>query len=55
MSWQELPELKHDIVKLGANLDVFYSGWHQPIEIHNYAPIEEIEATIKKGVSKYSK
>ena len=55
MSWQELPELKHDIVKLGAELDVLYSGWHQPITIDNYASIEEIEATIKKGVLKYSK
>ena len=55
MSWQELPELKHDIVKLGAELDVLYSGWHQPITINNYASIKEIEATIKKGVSKYSK
>lgn len=55
MRWQELPELKHDIVKLGAELDVFYDGWHQPITISNDISIPEIEVLIEKGVSKYSK
>jgi DNA polymerase-1 len=54
MSLQDLPELKHDIVKLGAELDVFYNGWNQPITIENYITQQEISDNIKKGVTKYS-
>ena len=35
MRWQELPEIQHDTVKLGAALDIFYNGWHQPITLPN--------------------
>lgn len=54
MQWQDLPELKHDIVKLGAELDVFYDGWHQPITLSNNSSIKEIESKIEKDVLKYS-
>ena len=27
MSWQELPEIQHDEVKLTANLDIYYPSW----------------------------
>jgi len=43
MQWQDLPELKHDEVKLGANLDVFYKGWHQPITLPNVSTAQEIQ------------
>jgi DNA polymerase-1 len=42
MSWQELPELQHAEVKLGAELDVHYQGWHQPITLPNHASPAEI-------------
>lgn len=30
MEWQELPEIQHDIVKIGAALDVFWPDWAHP-------------------------
>lgn len=35
MEWNELPELQHDIVKLGAQLEVYYPDWSNPIKIPN--------------------
>lgn len=37
MQWCELNELKHDIVKLGAELDIFYPNWCHGITIPNNA------------------
>lgn len=42
MSWQELPEIQHDIVKLGAELDVFYPSWADALTLPNGATREEI-------------
>ena len=53
MSWQELPEIQHDEVKLGAELDVCYQGWHQAITIPNHADEATILATLQKGVKKF--
>jgi DNA polymerase-1 len=46
MEWQELPEIKHPTVKLGAALDVFKDGWHKPITLVNNASIEEIQKAL---------
>ncbi len=54
MSWQELPEIQHPDVKLGAELDLFYNGWHQPITLPNTDNKEELLNIIKDGVKKYS-
>lgn len=35
MRWQELPEIQHDKVKLGAALDLFYPNWSHPITLPN--------------------
>ena len=48
MSWQDLPELQHDIVKLGAELDLFYPHWNAPITLKNNISIEEIYSTVSK-------
>jgi len=53
MSWQELPEIQHDEVKLGAELDVCYQGWHQAITIPNHATEAEIVTALQKGVKKF--
>lgn len=53
MSWQDLPELKHDVVKLSAELDVFYKSWNQPITLANNLTKEEIYQTIQQGMDKY--
>lgn len=42
MAWQELPEIQHPDVKLGAELDIHYQGWHQPITIPNNADQQTI-------------
>lgn len=44
MRWQELPELKHDEVKLGAELDIFWPTWASDITIPNHATQKEIRA-----------
>lgn len=46
MSWQKLPEIQHDEVKLKANLEVFYPSWANPIELPNYASQSELQHVI---------
>lgn len=33
MSWQELPEIEHDEVKIGAALDIFYPTWNKSVTL----------------------
>ena len=35
MRWQELPEIQHDQVKLGAALDIFWPDWAHPVTLPN--------------------
>lgn len=42
MRWQELPEIKHKIVKLGAELDIFYPSWEVANTIPNDATKKQI-------------
>lgn len=42
MQWQELPEIQHDTVKIGAELDIFWPTWATPLTIPNYADQEGI-------------
>jgi DNA polymerase-1 len=42
MSWQGLPEIQHDKVKISASLDIFYPSWADPISIPNNATKDEI-------------
>ena len=44
MEWQELPELYHPTVKIGAALEIFWPTWASPITIPNRATQEEIRA-----------
>ena len=37
MQWQELPEIKHDIVKIGAALDIFWPSWATATTLPNGA------------------
>ena len=53
MKWNELPEIQHETVKLGAELDIFYSGWHQKVTIPNNATEAEIIAACKSCATKY--
>ena len=47
MSWQELPEIAHETVKLGAELDVFYPSWENEITLPNNATQQEIKDVIQ--------
>jgi hypothetical protein len=47
MQWQELPEIQHPTVKLGAALDLFIDGWHKPITLPNNANVDEIINLLK--------
>lgn len=42
MQWQELPEIKHDKLKLSAELDIYYEGWHKPITLPNNLTREQV-------------
>ena len=42
MSWQDLPELEHDKVKLGAATDIYYPSWANDITLPNNATKQEI-------------
>jgi DNA polymerase-1 len=42
MRWQELPEIQHPTVKLGAALDIFWPDWAHPTTLPNEASPEKI-------------
>jgi DNA polymerase I len=44
MCWQELPELQHDFIKLGAELDVFWPDWASALTLPNNISEKEIRA-----------
>ena len=44
MKWQELPEIQHPTVKLGAQLDIFWPNWSSPITLPNDASVETIRS-----------
>ena len=48
MEWQDLPEIQHDQIKLGGELDVFYPSWENKITLPNNASIQEIIHTLSK-------
>lgn len=48
MSWQELPELQHPTVKLGAALDIFYPTWANPVTLPVAANEDTIRAVCKQ-------
>ncbi len=46
MQWQELPELKHDKVKLGAEVMIFSPSWAKELKLVNNASIEQIKEVL---------
>lgn len=55
MRWQELPEIQHPTVKLGAALDLFHPTWADPITLPNDASAAEIKACCQKALEERSK
>lgn len=54
VSWQELPEIQHDQVKLSGELSVFWPNWANEIGIPKDADEDSILEVISKGVEKYN-
>lgn len=52
MEWQELPEIAHDQVKLGAELALFHPDWSNEILLPNYISKDGLKEVITKGISK---
>lgn len=52
MQWQELPEIQSDELKLTAELDVFYEGWHKPITLPNHATREQVYTICRQSLEK---
>lgn len=48
MKWQELPEIQHDTVKLGADLDLFWPSWAYPLTLKNGWSADEIFEACKE-------
>ena len=48
MEWQELPEIQHDVVKLGGNVEVFYPNWASKYELPNNATRSQILEICKR-------
>lgn len=55
MCWQDLPELQHPTVKLGAALDIMWPSWANKITLPNDATPREIIALCKKAKQDYEK
>ena len=50
MQWQELPEIQHDKVKLGAELSIFYPSWANEIVLNNNISQSEIKNAVKSAM-----
>lgn len=48
MQWQELPEIQHPTVKLGAALDIFWPDWANAITLPNNADPKTIMQLCKR-------
>ena len=55
VEWQEHPDIKHDIVKLGGNLAIFHPSWAKEIELPNNADAAAIQQTIADHYAKENK
>lgn len=55
MSWQDLEELQHDTVKIGAELGLFHPDWSNEITLPPVATPDELLAVCKAGHREYYK
>lgn len=47
MEWQDLPEIQHDEVTLGAELDIYYPTWKDTLTLPNKCTSEEIAQRVE--------
>lgn len=55
MRWQELPEIQHDTVKLGAALDIFWPDWSNATTLPNDSTKEVIKELCTKVKHEFTK
>jgi DNA polymerase-1 len=48
MEWCDLDAIKHDKIKLGAELEVYYPNWAYPITVPNKATLNQIKKILTK-------
>lgn len=53
MAWQDLPEIQHPDVHLGAELDIFWPDWSNGITLSNDASAKEIQEICFLGKDKF--
>jgi len=53
MEWQDLPELKHDKVKIGGGVEIYYPTWANKLKLPNKAPLKELTALIGGHLDKF--
>lgn len=55
MSWQDLPEIEHESVKLGAQLDIFYPTWNKAVHLPIEGSKDQLLAVCKEHLEKLNK
>lgn len=55
MQWQDLPEIAHDKVKLGGQLDVFYESWDRVITVANNLTEQQLLDACQAAADKFDK
>jgi DNA polymerase I len=53
MAWQDLPEIAHPEVHLGAELDIYWPNWSNGITLPNQATEEDIKQLCAQGKNYY--
>ena len=53
MEWQDLPEIWHDEVKLGGDLDLFYPNWSHGITLPRTANQVELCNVVDTAMQTY--
>jgi DNA polymerase-1 len=54
MEWQDLPEIQHPQVKLGAELDIFWPTWANKVTIPNHCTRTKLVFLVQKHMAKLS-
>ena len=52
MSWQDLPELKHESIKITSGLEIYWPNWANAIEIPNNVTKQELMNIAKQAKEK---
>jgi len=52
MSWQDLPELKHESIKITSGLEIYWPNWAKAVEIPNNVTQQELVNIAKQAKEK---